>query len=277
VDFVDGSDAASEELLSHFARHTVCVVCEDQRPGDPATSETFVFSAFLMSVRKFCFLVSAGHVVDDINSRLKSGRQFLSAKIVDGWNKGAHNQSPIPFSYLIDTPQHHVHDDEKGLDWAWFALRPNTYELLRANGMVPLGEHAWKNVPEHLEEFYALGFPNDNYMAVVDAFGNHVSVRVAPRIIRYEQDMNPPSKLVLPIPRLYFTLPFKRNGSFAQVDGMSGGPIFGCRRDENGLQYWLVAIQSSQAIEHPIAIGFPTILLGIVLESALQSKYGSSN
>lgn len=166
------------------------------------------------------FLVTAGHVVEDINQRVRQGRQFRYAKIIDRWSEANVDENAVPFPDLVDqsrAPQGHAHDAATGIDYAWFYLRDYYRDLLRRNGITPLDEGAWGNVPEQLDAYNAFGFPDDCVVEQFDGGGRYRGLRIRPRLIPYQPEPNPPPDFRLPYPRLFFWPDRQPDGTVAPV------------------------------------------------------------
>lgn len=262
------------EFLGWVGRHCVAVGWEDAEPGQVNATGGFAFSAFIMSVGSLWFLVTAGHIIDDINRRLNQGRELRFAKIIDAWAEGRTDQHPIPFPDMVDServPQGHIHQESTGIDYGWFYLRDYYRRLLAGNGIVPLDETAWKSVPEQLDAYNAFGFPDDCVLENRDASGTYHGLLLRPRLIPYSHEPNPPPDFQLPYKRLFFWPDRQANGSVARVKGMSGGPIFGYQFDDDGGRLWLVGVQSSQLDESGLAIACPAEPFGRSFEDAMTA------
>lgn len=69
-------------------------------------------------------------------------------------------------------------------------------------------------------------------------------------LLPIEREEKPPDCVVKPLPRFYGRL---LDRSVLDLNGMSGGPVFGITRGEDGVRYKLVAIQSSWDEDRTIA------------------------
>ncbi len=263
-----------QAILRWHGRFAVAVIWEDSTEDEADVSDGFAFSAFIMSVHGMWYLVTAGHVIDDINTRCRQGRRFRRAQLADMWSADAISRLAIPFPDLVTTPQGHIHDEDRGWDYAWFYLSDYYRRLLEANGIVPISEIAWKNLPNDLEGFSAYGFPANCVHKVLDKNGKYSAIRLRPAFMYYQKVIDPPEELIRQFERCYFEPPHNEDGTFVDVSGMSGGPIFGYRRVGNDTKVWLVAIQSAQA-NPPLprfAIGCPAEIFGRAFEDAIEKE-----
>ncbi len=170
-------------LLGAFCHHIVSLSWLDVRIGRDGTSgdadtydpKAFSVSAFVISVRNVWFLVTAGHILRDLDSRLRAGRQIVKSRLIDGFSSGK-SFPAIPFT-LGDTPQWHVYDD--GLDYALIPLRPSFVLQLMAGGVSALGENAWTSVPDSPDAYFLLGFPKQGAEITVTSDGGKGNVNVS--------------------------------------------------------------------------------------------------
>ena len=260
-----------EQFLRRLARHCVAVVWEDRAADETRQSSGIAFSAFIMSVRGFWFLVSAGHIVEAFRERqAQNGRKFVRGHIVDSWSEGAVTKGGIAFPDLVTCPQWHVDDDALGYDYCWFYLRPYYQQALSANGIVPLSEATWAEPPEQFDGFNCFGFPDENVHEDHDAAGKYCGMRVKPRLVPYTPVLDPPTELHTERPRVFFRPPRLETGDIVSVNGLSGGPIFGYTRRGDGMRLWLVAVQSAQANQSRLAIGCPARPFARSINSAIE-------
>ena len=210
----------------------------------------FSVSTFVISVRDVWFLITAGHVLRDVERRLKDGRQIVKARLVDGF---ATNETlpPIVFPFS-DTPEWHVFSG--GLDYALFPLRPLYALQLMEGGVVPLNEESWTDAPEEPDAYYLLGFPDQATDVSVNSRsdGGVVNVSTGTPLLPVVRVTDPPDTMKLAAERFYAKVPVVagsgdgRDTSLTDISGMSGGPVFAVAHEgKETLRYWVVAVQSS--------------------------------
>jgi hypothetical protein len=257
----------------YAGRHIVGVIWEDAEPGESKPSDGFAFSGFILAAYGQWFLITAGHIIEDIQSRQQQGRELRHAKIMDVWAEGNVDRNPVPFPDIWDrnrTPRGHVNSEQIGYDYAWFFLRPYYRELLKKNGIIPLDRLAWRDLPSQLDGYYAYGFPQDCVQKTIDGAANYSGVRLRPRMIPYEPEPNPPAQFQLPLQRLFFRPPKYSDGRIVRLDGVSGGPVFGYKVNADHTRMWLVGVQSSQTDVSGLAIVCPAEPFGVAMETALD-------
>ena len=151
---------------------------------------------------------------------------------------------PVPFDYVNEkfrAAYWHRDGNGNGLghDYGVIVLRSHYARLLDANGIKPLGEENWRDVPDAFDMYCMLGLPKE-------------------RITRDERDQSvvgPSMFLVTKLlqkperyrehtdPMFYATIDPVSN--VANIQGMSGGPIIGFKDlGDRNFRYWFLAVQS---------------------------------
>lgn len=252
------TDNSSVDFLSDFCRHIIGLAWTDARtePDGPAQDpdaydpRVFCVSAFVVSVRDIWFLVTAGHILRDLEGRLQAGRRILHSKLIDALASPV-SPPPIPFT-LGETPQSYVCVD--GFDYGLIPLRPAFVDPLRAGGVVALAEKAWADIPDAPDGHFLLGFPSQAIECAVTSHGEegNVNVKIATPLLPIHPVHDPPRVLQCSAPRFYGRVPVTtgdvggRTVTLTDIDGMSGGPIFAVKRiGQDRYRYWVVAVQSS--------------------------------
>jgi hypothetical protein len=266
-------------LLKALARHVVHLSCLDAKiqPDGIVTDvrnfdlRAFSVTTFVISVRDVWFLVTAGHILRDVENRLKAGRQIVKARLTDGF--GTNDALPPIVFPFGDTPEWHVFSS--GVDYALFPLRPLYARQLVAGGVEPLDEQAWTDTPDHPDAYYLLGFPDEATDVSVNsrADGGVVNVSTGTPLLPVLPITDPPDTMKLTGERFYAKVPVTkgtgegREIKLTDISGMSGGPVFAVAHDgQKTLRYWVVAVQSGWLKESRILAACPIIPLvdGIV-------------
>ncbi|HUT58421.1 MAG TPA: hypothetical protein VNA25_11305 [Phycisphaerae bacterium] len=264
------TDGPSSDLLDAFCRHVIGLSWLDAKiePDGPADNvdacdpKVFAVSAFVISVCDIWFLVTAGHILRDLDDRIRAGRRIVNSRLIDGFTS-EESFPPIPFT-LGDTPQWYVYDD--GLDYALIPLRPSFVHQLKAGGVSALGEDAWIDVPDSVDGYFLLGFPSQAADITVTSDGERRNVNVGlgtPLLpIRHVDDL--PEGLKCSAERFYARVPVTTGNvvgktvTLTDIDGMSGGPIFAVKHSgESGFRYWVVAVQSGWVKESRVLAACP--------------------
>ena len=107
----------------------------------------FLATAFVLSAENMWFLVTAGHVAQDINFYLTNpDYYYVEAFLCDIGGPNAKNQIPIPFDLTPET--FIIFGDEKTCDYAVIHLESYYINFLKTNGVEPLDEQVWLYQPK---------------------------------------------------------------------------------------------------------------------------------
>ena len=223
--------------------------------------EALAISAFVISIRGIWFLVTAGHVIRQMESRLAYGRRIVTACLMDGFSTKT-ALPPIPFP-LTETL--HWHIDREGLDYALFPLRPLYAEGLKAGGVLALNEEAWDNAPDTADAYFLLGFPTDvtSTSVIEDTRQGHAVLRLGTPLLPLQPVEDLPDAMRYQPNRFFAHVPVFNSDDAEEktvedISGMSGGPVFAVQFTKTGgLRYWVVAVQSKWCKDSRIIAACP--------------------
>ena len=218
-----------EEFFKMIGRHCVAIVWQDKLKEENKPSGGIAFSAFVISIAGRWLLVTAGHIVEQLLERQQAGRSFVGAGIFDAWTLRPLTKAGFMLPDINDAYRGHRYSDDLGVDYAWFELRDHHVELLKSNGIVPLSEATWENLPSPAEfvGFNCFGFPSDINVERRDANGVFEGMKLKPRLIPYTPATPHDDLTKTKFPRLFYMPSGTPDGSVPELDGMSGGPVFG--------------------------------------------------
>lgn len=205
-----------------------------------------VCSAFVLEAREVWCLVTAGHVLDDIEAERHRGIEQVNFRLWDGWSHEARFKDPIPFDY-DEAPK--VRLNGEGLDYGLIPLRPLHVAALQANGVVPIrASHYAPTWPGEFGGCAMIGTPG-SMVQLEPRGGRSTQLSQTVCVIPLASVSDPPPELVQENPRFYGRILIPEDSGEWQalgkdIRGMSGGPVIGVRRDQEGLKYWLVGVQS---------------------------------
>lgn len=271
-------------FLDAFCRHVISLSWLDAKtnPDGPAHNadaydlKVFSVSAFVVSVRDIWFLVTAGHILRGLDSRLHAGRRIVKSRLMDGF-ASEESFPTIPFA-LGDIPQWYIDDD--GLDYALIPLRPAYVAPLIAGGVWALSESAWTNIPDSAEGYFLLGFPTQAKELTVTWDGERGNVNVSLRtpLLPIQPTDNPPDVLKRGAARFYAKVPITTSNvegtqiALTDIDGMSGGPIFAVKNTgDDRFRYWVVAVQSGWAPKSRVLAACPIRPLMDAIERVIDA------
>ena len=276
-------NAAGAQVLAKLIKHVVCLSWIDVRsePWGRGNTESdydpaaFAASAFVIALRGIWFLITAGHILHDLESRLENGRRIMKSRLLADLTPTPASPA-IPFN-LGDAPQWYI--DSDGMDYGVIALRSGFVGPLIADGILPLDETYWSDCPSDAEDYFLLGFPSQAKVLAIASSGSQgtLNVSVSCPLLPVFRVSDPPETLRSTSPRFYAKVPIADGivgGSQIQltdIDGMSGGPIFAVRWvDERHIQYWIVAVQSAWLKSERILAACPIPPLVRAIEQSID-------
>lgn len=236
----------SNEVLRYVGKHVLSLNWLDRTPGGRGEANRgqgtpFALSCFIISVFDEWFLVTAGHVLKDIEAATSAGQRLERWFLHDGWGMEAKWNHPVPIAF-DKMPKLYV-GDETGYDYGLIYLGEYYRSLLAANSVVALDEKGWtEDLPDKFDGYLLLGFPSQLVVPEMTTAGMKISQSVV--VVRVEEVGTPPEHLRKDTPRFYGTVTLPPQ--FNSIDGMSGSPILGYKKGDHGMtRYWVVAVQSS--------------------------------
>ena len=217
--------------------------------GKPTSGELlFTYSAFVMSFGGVWFLITAGHVIKEINEYIHHKNiKIREFDLLDWTGTDAKHDTLIPFDYESAAPNE-LWNKERGVDFGFLVLSDHYKTLLQANGIIAFEEKDWIKQPkdEDYVAYCVLGVPKQ---LVEQKLG--VSITGVPYIgtlsaellwlRRVPESLDPGQTTQFP----RFVAEITDLGDLQTIEGMSGGPVFGLAKRDGQLKYWPVAIQSS--------------------------------
>jgi hypothetical protein len=286
-----GPMTAHDALLKLHAllyRHVVCLAIQYvalDTDGKPVGKEHFLaISGFIMLFRGRCFLVTAGHALEDLDKLLTQRKiKITGCCIADYFGSGAKIRQPMPFHYDDQTVRGYVNNSEMGLDVGLIYLREFYRRSLEANGIIPIVEADWRDVYAiPFEGFVVLGFPKewvDQATKSVEQ-GESITATVPMAVIPVDliQDQSLiPANVQLPESKLPWFVGRIVQKNAPSIVGMSGGPIMGFARMPEGVKYWPVALQSGWYEQSRIILACPLPVFGTIIDHLLEKNGMSGN
>lgn len=161
-----GLERFREQLYDRLCRHLVCLGIRFTRLDTQGNSDGKEYvcpcSCFVVSIKDKWFLVTAGHVFQELDECLREKTiRIESSFLADFFGQRNAVRSPTPFSYE-DAPKHYIDDIELGLDFGFIPLRGLFRDGLLSNGIVPIPEKHWTQRQEpRIDAYWMLGFPSE--------------------------------------------------------------------------------------------------------------------
>lgn len=233
--------SGKNDMVRFFQRHVVAIYLHFERAGQHSAA---LMSAFVVSVRGQWLLFTAGHCIADVEENLRNGWTIPRSRLIDTLGSDARFSFPVPFDYLEASPTAMCIDEKN--DYGVLFVRDNVQRLLQANGVVPLTEEVWEKQPTAPDGFFMTGIVGELSAALID------QARVTAVVLGVDEVKERPACFAATDAfRWYGRAQMPKEGLTSLV-GMSGGPIFSFKVDEDGvMRYWLHAIQSVQSARFP--------------------------
>jgi hypothetical protein len=236
------------DFVTYFCKHVVSLGWYEGKTNSKGdfTSEPEYHgaSAFILFVGDLPCLVTAGHVLTDRTEGQEKGIDAKQMSIIDGW--ATNSPERIPFDFF-DAPALCDYNQETGIDAAVIALPDNTWQLL-SKTTTPFTRENWIHQEGMKFDAYAMvGFPLEFAEQVREKSQgmNSVTTYRPPALISLTEIERPEKIAETTYPRFFGRLAEISREQISQLTGMSGGPIFGFNKNNEGrLQYWPMAIQS---------------------------------
>ena len=240
------------DAVAFMSRHFVALTCHyDLRKADRTTERHVVaFSGFVLELHGAYFWVTAGHCLKQFDELLSFPEVHVcGGGFMDSFGYEAVHTQSVPFRYE-PCCGYYVTQPADGID---FGLVPLNYLQVRAflaNKVIPISRENWVHQREVTFDFcFMLGIPKDRVLTVANPNGS-ISAQFSPSMISVNRisldDLGEPPSDAEAVPTAaWFIGHIPPECTIRELEGMSGGPIYGFRRDEKGgLTYHVVALQS---------------------------------
>src|SRR5262249_21704652 len=251
----------TEPFLRFMCRHLVALfgtyhfLSDGVAQGD---ERAFCYSGCVIeSPAGWCY-TTAGHVLrEQVYGYVERGLVRINRfGLADYFGAAPVVRNPLPFD-LDGAEKWYVDDQVLGLDFALVALRDFYMASLDANGVEPITRRNWAGTDRmEFDHFAMIGFPSEfiDPGARDGDRGPQVGCYVAQVLVWIDRIDQVPDGM-RPPPATWFmgrvSVPFS-------MKGMSGGPIFGFRRNPEGQwAYHTIAIQSWWDPQHRVVFGCP--------------------
>lgn len=231
-------------LTKLFGRHFVSIIVYGKWPtGEPLTAS---YSAFVFAAGERWFLLTAGHNIANWKEAVDKGAIIRGCDLNDAFAGGPHDRT-LP----IDTRSDDwltIYDpkDPSGLDLACAPLADFHRLALAANGIVPLelGVDFRRLSRTPCAHLYVTGVPVET--TSIKANRLHQNLCVIPAFGLHDQSVSPALRHELKRHYGSIHLPGWTSSGLANIDGMSGGPVFGIWQDQatQTFDYAAIGIQS---------------------------------
>lgn len=265
-----------QDALREVAGHLVALAGLSQPLANGVPSgdaHCFFCSGFVIAIRRRWYFATAGHILHDIESAIRSRKVTVEeCRLLDCFGLNVKSKEPIPFDYAGAFKLFQF-DEQEGIDFGLIELGPNHRQLLRANGVTPISKKHWKNQDKsQFDEHFMLGLASDSIERSVSRVkgGYVLRGKPVPNLIYIKRVTRPAKSWLKCYPRFIGRIRKNHRSAVGNIDGMSGGPIFGIKNQEPGLN--IVAIQSAWLEDKGITFGCPIPVLTRLAEKLLKQN-----
>ncbi|KAB2920655.1 MAG: hypothetical protein F9K30_16125 [Dechloromonas sp.] len=263
------------DLTRSFSRtagkHFVTLSCVQQLPEDSG-EKILVFSGFVVDVSGEWFYVTAGHILRDIHTAISSGSSFDVWRLDDQTACNRFNGMAVPFAF--DVKEWLVLRDEiSGLDYAAVHLSNFYRRQLEAGGVTAIARSAWSDHATEHDYWVLVGIPSETV-----AYDGKTTI-TARVVVSPLTPAEAPAFAGEKAQNQFYAKP--ADGSeyfFNDPDGMSGGPVFGLKKQREKWVYGVIGVQSAWYPTSRTLAVCPFSSFGFALEevvaevSAIQSQ-----
>jgi len=253
-------DAGDEFLAKAAAKHFLTLGFKVTKPDGTAVLETR--SSFVVEIRGLWLLITAGHIVRNLCRYKEQGFELSNFLLQEILDLGL--ELPVP---MVFDPHECLFIDQDCGDYAAWQLNDNEVRLLKAGGIEPVNIANIKGEPKDYPVLALVGIPTESLEQVRS--DRHVfQVAMIPLALidhdltedEREQGLHRAQLLQQPVALV------------RDIDGMSGGPIFGVRRLPAETQYTIVGVQSGWFRESRITTFFEIHRLMFALDRMIERR-----
>ena len=209
------------------------------RRADPK-ARGFCISGSLFEYNNIYTILTAGHVIDDIRRMVEEGKFKIHAcYLLDHFGHEGVYQEPIAFDY-DGARKEYIYDKQDGLDFGVIMLRDYYLALIAKNGLKTNNEANWRRQHQVKFDFYLmLGLPScGTDVRFFEGPDKQRKIEFLPSAMCFRVERRARRPGGVPITHYRrFIRHISLKVKVDNIEGMSGGPIFGFSKSEEGLQY----------------------------------------
>ena len=255
-------ESFTTRVFRAVARHFVSLSCLQRAPSGEERS--LVFSGFLVAVAGQWFFVAAGHILEAVRDALASGYTFDRWRLDDQTAGNAFKGMAVPLAFDPDEWLV-VENEELGLDYAALPLLEMYRLPLAAGGVQPLVEDAWGDHVTDRDHWLLVGIPRES---VSFDGAKTITARVVMAPLSPCDEPEAAGQKVAN--QFYAKLHDDEDGVVADIDGMSGGPIFGLKNVDDKWKCQVIGVQSGWYQGNRVIAACPFSSFGFALRSLVE-------
>ena len=197
-------------------------------------------SWFAVEAAGLWLAVTAGHVVRGLREDVERGVVLSHFELDDQMAGRSFTPSGVPIFF---DPHKCLAIQEAWGDYAAWVLDPLSVACLKRGGIVPMSDIAWGGgALAEYENLLLVGVPKETYLQL-SLTRHEISPTIIP--LRLDEDALPEESRHPNLHSAWLVQQSEIDGaSVRDIDGMSGGPIFGLQIVDGEQRYFLVGVQS---------------------------------
>ncbi len=248
------------DFVRFMSRHLVAAPLgdyESYKDGKVFHSGTFALSGFVLTLHDRHFWVTAGHCLKDFDRDIRCGvLKIFDTGFVDYFGSEAKHVHKYPYQYEPGC-EFYIDSLDDALDFAIIPLDLLMIQSFEVNGVKNVSRANWLQQPSLIfERYMILGLPA--YLIPKD--------RPAAQPVLVGIEPLDPKTIPDPLPDGWFVGKIDDECPIKSIEGMSGGPIYGFRRNDQGQWlYHIVALQSRWREGSRVIFGCPMTLFAEML------------
>ncbi len=219
-------------------------------------------TAFLVESKGCWFMITAGHVLQWFVDSVSGDRQYQKAQLHCSWHRDEDDQVE-PVAIALDQLPYFIADVEKlGVDYGAVPLDDPVVKGLHDAGCAPVPEQMWADNTDKFDLCVLMGFPKERRTKEYTTSGTKTNLALGmfTPLLPLQQIDDPPEGMEKACDSFYGKI-LQRRGKYKDeeiwlldIDGMSGGPVFGLHCHPEGFTYRLIGVQSWWREEEQIAV-----------------------
>lgn len=220
-----------------------------------------VLSGFVIAYRDLWMFITAGHVIRELSSSSEKGYKNVSMSFVDGFSPASGKITHIPFSFN-EKQWMVVDDDDSGTDIGIYFISEYYRALFQAGGVKPAVPSLGEFDQNAYDCFSVMGAPLElERESISDLATRRLSqVSVAVPMLRLwtsgipehvKSEMARTNRFLGRIESLKGIIDGQQY-EIKDIDGMSGGPVFGIKFDGKSARVSIVGVQSCWKKQHRV-------------------------
>lgn len=227
----------NKTAFTGFGKHFVTLSFV-RNAGTPPAVTSHVISGFILSCANQWFYITAGHAMEAIKAQLATGATFDCWRLSDATAGGNFPDKAIPYDFNIDDWAF-INEENTGADCAVVPITGLVRMGLEVGGVKPLEENAWIERDDKFDQWILYGTPSETVEYDNESVITARTVMVAAKPCESPQSTTHPKNEIL-----YAKLIDESVDVVSDIDGMSGGPVFGVKHIPDGFRYAIIGIQS---------------------------------